>query len=280
MASSVAPRVSGSEWGGSVKLLFSEAAPDYGHYLYPYVVWGFLEPGETPADAFEAGFLPGSPAMDRFYLVRQLRVPLREWESTSENRRLLRKADAFDCELIPRAQFQDTPERRAAWLAYAAEKFGPGVMPAERLDRLMNGPIISHLLHFTDRKTGADVGTALMFLQSPRVAWYYYAFYRLTPETRYVGMAMMTRAVEFFTHEGFHHLHLGTCYSERALYKTQFEPMEFFHGMLWSRNLDELKHLVRTTPEGRHRLEEPEFLAFQSGTPASLAEVSPFRFAR
>ncbi len=260
-----------------MKLLFSEAAPDYGHYLYPYVVWGFLEPGETPADAFEAGFLPGSATMERYYLVRQLRVPLREWESTSENRRLLRKSAELECTLIPRADFDYTPERRASWLAYAEEKFGAGVMPPERLDRLMSGPIISHLLHFTDRATGRDAGTVLMFLQAPRVAWYYYAFYHLTPETRHLGMAMMTSAVEWFTHEGFHHLHLGTCYSERALYKTQFEPMEFFNGFRWSRNLDELKHLVRTVPDGRHRLEEPDFLAMQAADLATLASSSLFR---
>ena len=42
-----------------MKLLFSEAVPDAVHYVYPYAVWGFLEPEETPADAFSAGFLPG-----------------------------------------------------------------------------------------------------------------------------------------------------------------------------------------------------------------------------
>jgi hypothetical protein len=50
-----------------MKLLFSEGTPDYSHYHYPYVIWGFLEPGEQPADAFAAGFMPGTPEMDRWY---------------------------------------------------------------------------------------------------------------------------------------------------------------------------------------------------------------------
>jgi hypothetical protein len=93
-------------------------------------------------------------------------------------------------------------------------------------------------------------------------------------------MAMMVRAVEHFARTGFAHLHLGTCYTELALYKAQFEPMEFFNGFRWSRDLEELRHLVRTAPEGRHRLETPEFLAFQPGPPAELAQAGIFRTER
>jgi hypothetical protein len=49
-----------------VKLLFSEAKSDYGHYLYPYVIWAVPEAGEVPADLFNAGFLPSSNRLDRF----------------------------------------------------------------------------------------------------------------------------------------------------------------------------------------------------------------------
>lgn len=260
-----------------MKLLFSEAAPDHAHYVYPYVVWGFLEPGETPADAFAAGFLPGTAELDRFYLTRQLRVPLAEWQPSSENRRVLRKAGSLRGELIPRAEFDYSPARRTAWLAYAGEKWGATVMPGERLDRLMAGAVITHLLHFTDTATGADIGTALLHLEAPRVAYYYYSFYRLAPEWKHAGMAMMTRAVEHFAQAGFNHLHLGTCYSDTALYKAQFEPLEFFNGGRWSRNLDELRHLVRVTPADQHRLETAEFLAFQPEPPAGLAQASCFR---
>lgn len=260
-----------------MKLLFSEATPDPAHYVYPYVVWGFLEPGETPADAFAAGFLPGSPELDRFYLVRQIRIPLQEWKPSSENRRVLRKAHRWRAELIPRTAFDYSPARRAAWLAFAEARFGPGVMPAARLDRLMSGAVVTHLLQFTDDPTGADAGTVLLFLEAPRVAFYYFAFQTPAPEVRPAGMAMMTRAVEQFAQAGWTHLHVGSCYSEKALYKVQFEPLEFFNGVRWSRNLNELKHLVRVTPPDRHRLETPEFLAFQPAPLGELAQDTRFR---
>jgi len=260
-----------------MKLLFSEAGPDYSHYLYPYVVWGFLEPSETPADAYAAGFLPGLPSLDRWYLVRQLRVPLAGWRPTSENRRVLRRSASLRCELIPKAGFHFSSERRERWLAYAAQRWGPGIMPSERLERLISGAVISHVLQFTDAATGADAGTALLHVQPPRMAFYYYAFFDGAPESRHVGMAMMTRAVEWFAAAGFEHLHLGTCYSERALYKTQFAGVEFFNGFRWSTNLAELKHLVRSELPGSHRLDDPEFLAFQPGPPAALAQAGRMR---
>lgn len=260
-----------------MKLLCSEATPDYSRYLYPYVVWGFLEAGESPADAFAAGFMPGLPSLERWYLVRQLRVPLASWEATSENRRVLRRSASLRCELIPKAGFNFSAERRSRWLAYSEARWGRGVMPPERLERVVSGAVITHVLHFTDDATGADVGTALLYLEPPKAAFYYYAFYELGPETRHVGMAMMTRAVEWFARAGVGHLYLGTCYSERALYKTQFEPMEFFNGFRWSPNLGELKHLVRSAGTGSHRLEDPEFLALQPGLPADLAQASRFR---
>ena len=48
-----------------MKLLFSEQNSDYEHYQFPYAVWAFPEPGETPADLFDAGFLPSSRNLDR-----------------------------------------------------------------------------------------------------------------------------------------------------------------------------------------------------------------------
>ena len=72
-----------------MKLAFSESQPDYGHYIFPYAIWAFPEPGETPADFFDRGFLPSSRDLDRFYLCRQVRVNLRQYRTSSENRRIL-----------------------------------------------------------------------------------------------------------------------------------------------------------------------------------------------
>ncbi len=260
-----------------MKLVFSEAPPDYTRYAFPYVVWGFPEPGETPADFFAAGFLPSSPQLTRFYLCRQLRVGLRDWQPSSENRRVLRKGASVRCELLPRANFDYHAERRASWLRFAEERFGAGVMPGERLDRLMAAPVISHVLHFQDATTGAELGTVLLYLQPPRVAYYYFAFYDLAQRASQPGMLLMTRAIEYFAHLGWDHLHLGTCYNERALYKAQFPGTEYFTGWKWSTDLTALKSLVRQAPTTGHLLEDPTHPAGGGPDPAHIGATSLFR---
>jgi hypothetical protein len=266
-----------------MKLLFSEFKSDYSTYTYPYVIWALPEAGETPADFFERGLLPASPDLSRYYVCRNLRVVLASYQASSENRRILRKGTGLVSELVPRSEFDYTEARKLAWKAYADQRFGEEVMSEARLNRLMSSPVISHLLVFRDEATGAEVGTVLLHIESPRVAYYYYAFYDLTRLQRNLGMFMMTAAIEHFANAGFAAVHLGTCYSERALYKTQFAGIEFFNGVCWSTNLDELKFLIRREQGEvkKHLLETPEFLEqFWPGGLNRLAERSTFNVQR
>jgi arginyl-tRNA--protein-N-Asp/Glu arginylyltransferase len=227
-----------------MKLLFSEQNSDYENYQFPYAIWAIPEAGETPADVFNAGFLPSSRYLDRFYLCRQVRVNLKKFEASSENRRILRKGKGIKVELVPRAQFNYTPERRQFFKTYADIKFGNDVMTYERLDSLFSTPIISHLLVFTDSATNREVGVATLYVEAKALVFYYYAFYDLNYYARNLGMYMMTSATALFAERGMGHLYLGTCYSRTALYKTQFAGAEFFTGFRWSADMDELKFII------------------------------------
>lgn len=249
-----------------MKLLFSEFAPDYSRYLYPYVVWAMPEAGETPADLYAAGFHPASPDLKRFTLCRHLRVPLAAWSPSSENRRILRKGEGCILERIRRQDFEFTAERKARWLAFAEDRFGRGVMSGDRLDGLMNGGVITDVLVCRDPGDGdRELGVVLMYLEPVRMVHYYYAFYDTTHPNRSLGLFLMTAAVQFFRDAGFQFLYLGTCYSERALYKVQFEGIEFFDGLAWSTEIEQLKFMVRRDSRARHLLEEPDFLAWHGG---------------
>lgn len=238
-----------------MKILFSEAKADYGHYIFPYVVWAFPESGETPADVFDQGFLPSSRDLNRFYLCRHVRVALKKYRVSTENRRILRKGAEFTHQLIPRAKFDFSPKRREFFKSYADIKFGKDVMSYERLDALFDGKITSHVLLFTDTQSGNEVGTVTLYLEPDRMAYYYYAFYDLNYYSRNLGMHMMTSAVSLFKDAGYQYLYLGSCYLENARYKTQFKGAEFFNGVRWSSNLEELKFLI-----GRGQREQTEHL--------------------
>lgn len=245
-----------------MKLIFSESKSDYAHYQFPYAVWAVPEQGETPADIFNAGFLPSSRNLDRFYLCRHVRVNLAKFKLSSENRRILRKGQGIQFNLVPRAQFDYTPARRQFFKTYADIKFGKDVMTYERLDALFNSPIVSHLLVFTDTSTGAEVGVATLYIEPRELVYYYYAFYDLNYYARNLGMYMMTSAVVYFAQNKFKYIYLGSCYSRNALYKTQFAGAEFFTGFKWSTDLDELKFIIKRDKKGsyRHLLETPEYI--------------------
>ena len=263
-----------------MKLLFSEQNSDYEHYQFPYAIWAVPEEGESPSDIFDAGFLPSSRDLDRFYLCRQVRVNLAKFKPSSENRRILRKGAGIEVKLVPRDKYDYTPERRQFFKTYADIKFGKDVMTFERLDALFGSPIISHLLVFTDAKTGAEVGVATLYIEGRELAYYYYAFYDLNYYARNLGMFMMTSAVALFTERGFRHFYLGTCYSQTALYKTQFAGAEFFNGFRWSDDLDELKFIIKRDKKelDQHLLETGEYRdEFYKGDLGKITEASAFR---
>jgi arginyl-tRNA--protein-N-Asp/Glu arginylyltransferase len=263
-----------------MKLLFSEQKSDYDNYQFPYVIWAIPEAGETPADIFNAGFLPSSRQLDRFYLCRQVRVSLAQFMPSSENRRILRKGAGIEGKLMTRAQFDYTPARRVFMKTYADIKYGKDTMSFERLDALLASPLISHLLVFTDGEKGNEVGVAMMYLEGKTLAYYYYAFYDLNYYARNLGMFMMTTAVALFAGIGCQQLYLGTCYSDTARYKTQFAGAEFFNGFRWSDDMEELKFIIRRDQgkERQHLLETEAYRAsfYQEGGFARIAEWSGF----
>ena len=261
-----------------MKLLFSEHKADYGHYIFPYAIWGFPETDETPADFFHHGFLPSSRDMDRFYLCRHVRVNLRKHRVSSENRRILRKGGGITATLVPRAEFDFSPERREFYKTYADIKFGRDTMSYERLDSLFGGKITSHLLVFNDARACTEIGTATLYLEE-RMVYYYYAFYDLKYYSRNLGMFMMTSAVETFKERGFDFIYLGSCYSRNALYKTQFAGAEFFNGVRWSDDMEELKYLIkRDDKQARHHLLETEEYRelFYGGKLGQIVSASEF----
>lgn len=257
-----------------MKILFSEAPPDYHSYTFPYAVWAFPEHDETPADVMERGFLPSSPSLDRFYLCRHLRVRLDRFTPSSENRRILRKGSRFRMRLCARSDFEYTEARRRFFKRYADSRFGKDKMSYERLDRLFKARIVTHLLVVDDSELDREVGVATLYVEPPRAVYYYYAFYDLDLMRQNLGIYMMTAAVQLFAEDGFQHCYLGTVYSRNALYKTQFSGAQFFNGFEWVDDMAQLKYLLERDAEPHsHLLEDPQFLE-RFYTPTAVNEIA------
>ena len=261
-----------------MKLLFSEAKPDYKNYVFPYAVWAVPEAGESPELFFDRGFLPSSRELDRFYLCRSVRVVLPGIKPTSENRRILRKCGSISCRLVPCREFDFDDSWQDFCLTYADIKFGKNVMTVPRLQTLVKSKLTTHFLVFHDDQSHREVGVVTLFLQPPYLAQYYYAFYDLAYYRRNLGMYMMTTAVFALAEAGLNNLYLGSCYSRNALYKTQFAGAQFFNGVNWCNRLAELKFLItrdETLPK-EHLLESDYVHRFYDGKLGELIDRSVF----
>src|SRR5437763_14278858 len=93
-------------------------------------------------------------------------------------------------------------------------------------------------------------------------------------------MFMMTSAVSLFGERNFKHLYLGTCYSQNALYQTQFAGSQFFNGFRWSDDMDELKFIIKRDKKDleQHLLETEAYRdEFYKGDVEKMAAASEFR---
>jgi hypothetical protein len=91
---------------------------------------------------------------------------------------------------------------------------------------------------------------------------------------------MMTSAAAFFAERKCRRLYLGTCYSQTALYKTQFAGAEFFNGVGWSDDMAELKFILRRDAGelSEHLLEDEDYRRlFHGASLDKIAAASCFR---
>lgn len=240
-----------------MKLFFGEFKPDYSQYHFPYQVWLKREEGDEVEKIYASGFLPFRDKPGIYYLARSLRVDLSGFDLSSENRRILRKTENITAEIKPLAEFSYRPEVQKLCVNYARERFGQGVMPAPTIKGIFTGGVYNQVFVFKD-STDREVGWAICYLNE-HLLQFAHSFYDLSFFKQDLGARMMLEAVIWSQNHGRQYAYLGTCYENKALYKTEFKGVEFFNGFTWSNNMQELKDLIaRDNPQ--YLLRDKEYL--------------------
>lgn len=227
-----------------MKLERNEFGHDYGSYRFGYCEHAVFEPGDRASNFYEKGYLPYSadPAvLDRFYMARSARIPLTEFMLTSENRRIAKRFDGtFRTRIISREEFGE--KERKLFLEYFEGKHGSIVMPEDRLEGILKTPLPIRFALY-EGETGLAAVVLEVIEGSSCHIWF--PAYDLAYAQQSLGMWLMLDRLRCAQAEGKTHCYLGTVYGEKALYKTNFEPLEFWDGSSWSRNLEELKTRAR-----------------------------------
>jgi arginyl-tRNA--protein-N-Asp/Glu arginylyltransferase len=225
----------------------SEFGHEYGQgvYRFGYCEYAYSEPGDAPAELYANGWLPhtADPAVkNRFYMARGARVVLAKYAFTSENRRIAKRFDSkFTVSRITPEQV--TEDIRTLFLTYFAERHGPRVMPEARLQSIFELPLPLELVVY---KKDEVVTAAVLEIGDASFGHIYYSAYDVSLINQSLGMWLMLDVARQAKAAGREHYYLGTVYGEKALYKANLEPIEFWDGSTWNPDIAALKTLARS----------------------------------
>ncbi len=218
---------------------------DFAVYIArPDTVWTQREQGDPLAFIYESGYLPYSGTKnlnDIFYSARSARLLLPEFELTSENRRIAKKFDGqFTKERV--AHFVPDETFYDFCTAYFAQKHGTRAMPRERLEHLMHCGLISGT---TIYRSASKPVAYVLEVEDGTMSHYWFSFYDLAYAQQSLGLWLMLDCLRGAKERGLEHYYLGTVYGDKALYKTNFKPLQWWDGKEWSGDVALLKERGR-----------------------------------
>lgn len=242
-----------------MKIFFSEYQTDYSSYTFSYAIYCIKEKQEELAEIYQRGFLPYTGDIrleqDTFYLARSLRINLEAFSSSSENRRVNRKAEPLEISMAVHAKENfdlDDPEFRKFCSAYAEERFAGGSMEADRLAYVLDREMLTHIISF--RSHDKTYGYVFANMKDDMLH-YWFSFY----DTDYMrshslGKWMMWKVIDWAKEEGLSYVYIGTCYQKKSLYKVRdHKGAAFFDGQKWNTDIDLLKSLCKSDDEPRSK---------------------------
>lgn len=196
---------------------------------------------------YAQGFLFTRRAKGNLYQTRSLRVNLADFELTSENRRILKKNEALalDVKTLPLNDY--TWQIHKLGKDFYSQKFGNGTMSATKIKELFQEPTKSNMTHVLIYSIdGKEIGYCMAYTNQ-EIIHYAYPFYDLTlPKEQSIGLAMMTKALNWAKENGIRYAYLGSVTTPNALYKLQFSGSEWWDNETksWSTDLGQLKKIV------------------------------------
>lgn len=231
-----------------MKLLAAPPQQDFAVYVArPETRWCERLEDEVPETLYTQGFLPYSGArglQNIFYSARSARVLAQAFKESSENRRIARRFDGFFTkERLPITAFIPDETFWKLCLGYFAHKHGPAAMPRERLQTILESPLLSTVVIY--KKDGIPVAYVLE-AGTGSMRHYWFSFYALEYAQQSLGLWLMLDCIRDAQAAGVEYYYLGTVYGEKALYKTNFSPLQWWDETTWSADTAGLKTRARS----------------------------------
>ena len=177
--------------------------------------------------------------------TRSLRIDLSKFELSSENRRVLRKAENLKLETkdLPLIDYHWSLGKLAK--DFYDTKFGDGVFSANKVKEILTTEQNFNKL-FVYKVEEEKIGYTICF-ESEEMLHYSYPFYNLEPKNLKpnLGMSMMLSAIVYAKENNKKYIYLGSFQRPTDTYKLQFKGLEWFDGEKWSDDLEKLKQTLK-----------------------------------
>lgn len=178
--------------------------------------------------------------------TRSFRIDLRRFEASSENRRVLRKAQGLALTVHP-IPYMDYSWKIGKLAKDFYEKFGDHVFTANKTKEILTDKDktnYNRLFVFSDMTQPSAVGFVVA-VETPHMVHYSYPFYVEDPRESSRGLGMMTMAIQWAKDHGKDYIYLGSLSRPTDTYKLQFKGGEWFDGETWSADLEPLKSILK-----------------------------------
>ena len=175
--------------------------------------------------------------------TRSVRIDLNKFELTSENKRVLRKVENLDLNIVP------LPHQNYDWrvhklgVDFYTKKFGEKIFSANKIKELITEKTSNYNRLFEYAAGGETIGYCIVY-ETSDLMHYAYPFYNLDTQINNLGMGMMTKAIVWAKENNKKYVCLGSARDTAALYKTQFKGFEWFDGEKWRDDIEELKKIL------------------------------------
>jgi len=200
---------------------------------------------ESIQKLYDEGYVFTRVGKGMFTQTRSLRIDLRKFNPSSENKRILRKNEELVLEAHP------LPYKDYHWSIHKlakdfyTDKFGKDVFSANKAKELLTDSEKSNFNSlFVYKNKEETIGYCICLLTS-KILHYSYPFYKQSKTNPSIGLGMMTEAVMFAKEKGLHYIYLGSLQRPTDTYKLQFEGMEWFDGEKWVTDMEPLKEILK-----------------------------------
>lgn len=206
---------------------------------------------EEIIEAYDQGFVMTRVSPGHMEKVRSVRINLKKFELSSENRRILKKFNhILDKRNLPYENY--SWEIHKLGKDFYDTKFGSDTFSANKIKEIFTHITKSNfntVLVFIDPEANTHDGYCICFSaeEKQKIIHYCYPFYKLDKINSSFGIFMMTKAIQKFKEEGFDYIYLGSAHSPESKYKLQFKGLEWFDekSNSWREDLEELKNRIK-----------------------------------